>query len=120
MQLDLEREDLTFKQLLPSKDQVIYLRSSQGGKISSDALKSYPECFQRKLPWIDGQLGTNNLSCSLPRHAPRLIPLALHAGLTTDEQLRVFEPAERGSRKLIVSTNIAEVSFSSNAFSYPS
>jgi len=41
--------------------------------------------------------------------------MALHAGLTTDEQLRVFEPAERGSRKLIVSTNIAEVSLTSNA-----
>ena len=35
--------------------------------------------------------------------------LALHAGLTTDEQLAVFEPAERGTRKVIVSTNIAEV-----------
>ena len=39
----------------------------------------------------------------------RLTLLALHAGLTTDEQLRVFEPAERGSRKVIISTNIAEV-----------
>ena len=47
---------------------------------------------------------------SLPRHAPRLKVLALHAGLTTDEQLAVFEQAERGSRKVIVSTNIAEVS----------
>lgn len=45
----------------------------------------------------------------LPRHAPRLKILALHAGLTTDEQLAVFEPAERGTRKVIVSTNIAEV-----------
>lgn len=45
----------------------------------------------------------------LPRTASRLVPLALHAGLTTEEQLRVFEPAERGCRKLIVSTNIAEV-----------
>ena len=46
---------------------------------------------------------------SLPRNAMRLRLLALHAGLTTDEQLAVFEPAERGSRKVIVSTNIAEV-----------
>jgi len=46
----------------------------------------------------------------LPRSAPRLVPLALHAGLTTEEQLQVFQPAERGSRKVIISTNIAEVS----------
>ncbi|KAJ8475122.1 hypothetical protein ONZ51_g6754 [Trametes cubensis] len=47
---------------------------------------------------------------TLPRNAKRLVLLALHAGLTTEEQLRVFEPAEKGSRKVIVSTNIAEAS----------
>ncbi|KAL0060618.1 hypothetical protein AAF712_012621 [Marasmius tenuissimus] len=47
---------------------------------------------------------------TVPRNATRLVPLALHAGLTTEEQLAVFEPAERGTRKLIVSTNIAEAS----------
>lgn len=51
---------------------------------------------------------TNPL-CRLPRNATRMTLLALHAGLTTDEQLRVFEPAERGYRKVIVATNIAEV-----------
>lgn len=44
-----------------------------------------------------------------PRSAPRIVLLPLHAGLTTEEQLAVFEPAERGMRKVIVSTNIAEV-----------
>ncbi|SJL00130.1 related to Probable ATP-dependent RNA helicase DHX35 [Armillaria ostoyae] len=47
---------------------------------------------------------------TLPRSALRLVPLPLHAGLTTVEQLRVFEPADRGTRKVIVSTNIAEAS----------
>ncbi|KAJ7070332.1 P-loop containing nucleoside triphosphate hydrolase protein [Mycena belliarum] len=47
---------------------------------------------------------------TLPRTATRLIPLALHAGLSTDEQLRVFEPADRGTRKIIIATNIAEAS----------
>ncbi|KAJ3881529.1 P-loop containing nucleoside triphosphate hydrolase protein [Lentinula edodes] len=41
---------------------------------------------------------------------PILVPLPLHAGLTTEEQLAVFEPAQRGTRKVIVSTNIAEAS----------
>lgn len=36
--------------------------------------------------------------------------LPLHAGLSTEEQLRIFEAAERGTRKVIVSTNIAEAS----------
>ncbi|EGN98808.1 hypothetical protein SERLA73DRAFT_54848 [Serpula lacrymans var. lacrymans S7.3] len=47
---------------------------------------------------------------TLPRGASRLTLLALHAGLTTEEQLRVFEPAEQGFRKVIVATNIAEAS----------
>ncbi|PIL23675.1 hypothetical protein GSI_13424 [Ganoderma sinense ZZ0214-1] len=47
---------------------------------------------------------------TLPRHAARLTLLAFHAGLTTDEQLKVFEPAGPGSRKAIISTNIAEAS----------
>lgn len=46
----------------------------------------------------------------LPKTSSRLVLLALHAGLSTDEQLKVFEKAERGSRKVIISTNIAEVS----------
>ncbi|KAF8610574.1 P-loop containing nucleoside triphosphate hydrolase protein [Ceratobasidium sp. AG-I] len=46
----------------------------------------------------------------LPRGAPQLVPLPLHAGLPTDDQLAVFQPAERGTRKVVVSTNIAEAS----------
>ncbi|KAJ6547237.1 pre-mRNA splicing factor [Mycena capillaripes] len=52
----------------------------------------------------------SDLLPTLPRTATRLVPLALHAGLSTDEQLRVFEPADRGTRKVIISTNIAEAS----------
>ncbi|TCD60270.1 hypothetical protein EIP91_010449 [Steccherinum ochraceum] len=47
---------------------------------------------------------------TLPRTASRLKFLALHAGLSIEEQLSAFEPAERGTRKVIVSTNIAEAS----------
>ena len=40
----------------------------------------------------------------------RIQPLPLYAGLPTDQQMAVFEPAEPGSRKVILSTNIAEAS----------
>jgi len=34
----------------------------------------------------------------------------LHAGLSTVDQLQVFQATEKGSRKVVVSTNIAEAS----------
>lgn len=39
-----------------------------------------------------------------------LQPLPLYAGLTTDQQMYVFEPAAENTRKVILSTNIAEAS----------
>ncbi|KAJ3794088.1 Asp-Glu-Ala-His box polypeptide 35 [Lentinula aff. detonsa] len=50
----------------------------------------------------------SELAPKTPRSALRLVLRPLHAGLTTGEQLAVFEPAEQGTRKVIVSTNIAE------------
>ncbi|KAG8990662.1 hypothetical protein FRB94_013226 [Tulasnella sp. JGI-2019a] len=47
---------------------------------------------------------------TLHKAAPRLEPLPLHAGLPTDAQLQVFQPAEKMTRKVVVSTNIAEAS----------
>ncbi|KAF8321627.1 P-loop containing nucleoside triphosphate hydrolase protein [Clavulina sp. PMI_390] len=47
---------------------------------------------------------------TLPKTASRLSLLPLYAGLPTDEQMRVFEPAEPGERKVVLSTNIAEAS----------
>ena len=49
-------------------------------------------------------------SSSLPKNAGRLSLLPLYAGLPTENQMRIFEPAEPGTRKVILSTNIAEVS----------
>jgi ATP-dependent RNA helicase DDX35 len=40
----------------------------------------------------------------------RLRPMALHSGLTMAEQMEVFEPSPSDSRKVVVATNIAEVS----------
>lgn len=39
-----------------------------------------------------------------------LQPLPLYAGLSTEQQMYVFEPAPENSRKVIISTNIAEAS----------
>ena len=50
--------------------------------------------------------------------APRLDPLPLYAGLTTESQMRVFERAESMTRKVIVSTNIAEASVTIDGVRY--
>jgi ATP-dependent RNA helicase DDX35 len=49
-------------------------------------------------------------AASLHPKAPSLLPLPMYAGLTTDQQLYVFEPTPENTRKVIVSTNIAEAS----------
>lgn len=45
-----------------------------------------------------------------PRSAMLLRPLTLHAGLSSEDQLSVFEPAPARTRKVIISTNLAEAS----------
>lgn len=42
--------------------------------------------------------------------AQKILSLPLYAGLTSEQQLYVFEPAPENTRKVIVSTNIAEAS----------
>ncbi|KKK21668.1 hypothetical protein P175DRAFT_0452838 [Aspergillus ochraceoroseus IBT 24754] len=46
--------------------------------------------------------------------AQALLPLPLYAGLTTDQQMYVFEPSPENTRKVVVSTNIAEASVTIN------
>ncbi|CAL1703848.1 unnamed protein product [Somion occarium] len=62
--------------------------------------------------------GLAELLPTLPRGATRLKLHALHSGLPMDEQLAAFEPAERGFRKVIVSTNIAEASVTIEGIKY--
>ncbi len=50
--------------------------------------------------------------------AQALLPLPLYAGLTTDEQMYVFEPAPENTRKVIFSTNIAEASVTIESIAY--
>jgi len=47
-----------------------------------------------------------------------LVPLPLYAGLPSDQQLAVFEPAPENSRKVIVSTNVAEASVTIDGIVY--
>lgn len=47
---------------------------------------------------------------SLHSKAASILVLPLYAGLSTEQQLYVFEPAPENTRKVIVSTNIAEAS----------
>ncbi|EED23947.1 ATP dependent RNA helicase, putative [Talaromyces stipitatus ATCC 10500] len=42
--------------------------------------------------------------------AKSLLPLPLYAGLTTEQQMYIFEPTPENTRKVVVSTNIAEAS----------
>ena len=55
------------------------------------------------------QMIEDRAASSHPR-AQRILPLPLYAGLTSEQQLFVFEPAPEHTRKVIVSTNIAEAS----------
>lgn len=47
-----------------------------------------------------------------------MMPLPLYAGLSTDQQMYVFEPAPENTRKVIFSTNIAEASVTIDGIIY--
>lgn len=47
-----------------------------------------------------------------------LMPLPLYAGLSTEQQMYVFEPAQENTRKVIFSTNIAEASLTIDGILY--
>ncbi|EEB07589.1 ATP-dependent RNA helicase [Schizosaccharomyces japonicus yFS275] len=50
--------------------------------------------------------------------APQMVALPLYSGLTLDEQMRVFQKVEQGSRKVVFATNIAEASISVEGITY--
>lgn len=57
-------------------------------------------------------------AAALHPKAQTLYPLPLYSGLTTDQQMYVFEPAPENTRKVIVSTNIAEASVTIDGIVY--
>jgi ATP-dependent RNA helicase DDX35 len=57
-------------------------------------------------------------AATLHPKAHSLLPLPLYAGLTTEQQMYVFEPTPENTRKIIVSTNIAEASVTIDGIVY--
>lgn len=55
---------------------------------------------------------------SLSSRAPRILALPLYAGLTSEQQLYVFEPPPENTRKVILATNIAEASVTIDGIVY--
>ncbi|KAG0223909.1 hypothetical protein BGW42_005486 [Actinomortierella wolfii] len=53
-----------------------------------------------------------------PGKYANISPLPIYAGLTAEEQLLVFDEAERGTRKVVVATNIAEASITIPGIGY--
>ncbi|RAL61032.1 hypothetical protein DID88_010128 [Monilinia fructigena] len=57
-------------------------------------------------------------AASLHPRSQALMPLPLYAGLSTEQQMFVFEPAQENTRKVIFSTNIAEASVTIDGILY--
>lgn len=57
-------------------------------------------------------------AATLHPKAHALFPLSLYSGLTTDQQMYIFEPAPENTRKVVVSTNIAEASVTIDGIVY--
>lgn len=57
-------------------------------------------------------------AASLHPRSQQLMPLPLYAGLSTEQQMYVFEPAQENMRKVIFSTNIAEASVTIDGIVY--
>ncbi|KAI6861427.1 ATP dependent RNA helicase [Hortaea werneckii] len=55
---------------------------------------------------------------SLSAAADKILALPMYAGLTTEQQMYVFEPAPENHRKVIFSTNIAEASVTIDGIVY--
>lgn len=57
-------------------------------------------------------------AANLHPRSPSLMPLPLYAGLSTEQQMYVFEEAPENTRKVIFSTNIAEASVTIDGIMY--
>ena len=62
--------------------------------------------------------GISERAASLHPRAQALMPMPLYAGLSTEQQMYVFEEAPENTRKVIFSTNIAEASVTIDGIVY--
>jgi ATP-dependent RNA helicase DDX35 len=73
---------------------------------------------ERKLAAEFKQRSTSRYSQQQSSNRKRLMPLTLYAGLPAAAQLAAFEPASRGTRKVVIATNIAETSLTIDGIVY--
>ncbi|KAG9295943.1 hypothetical protein G9A89_011795 [Geosiphon pyriformis] len=57
-------------------------------------------------------------AATLPRSAMKILPLPIYAGLTTEQQMLIFEPTPQNTRKVVIATNIAEASITIEGIVY--
>ena len=105
-----------------SNHQETFSYSSPGEKRSTGASKpsrttwlGTPPVAIRRAPPPEADLRTAR---RLPMGASELLPLGLHSGLTTEMQMAVFDPPPPRTRKVILSTNVAEASVTIEGIKY--
>lgn len=107
---------------------ILYTPNPVADVLEASLMRIFTINHQEPLPgdvlvFLTGQKAVESLcalieeySATLSKSVPKLLPLPLFAALPQDLQRRVFEPApapakgHRGTRRVIVSTNIAETS----------
>ncbi|CAG8537231.1 15639_t:CDS:10, partial [Acaulospora morrowiae] len=68
---------------------------------------------------IDRTVGEiSERAATLPRSATKILPLPIYAGLSTEQQLQIFETTPHNTRKVVVATNIAEASITVEGIVY--
>ncbi|TPX69443.1 hypothetical protein SpCBS45565_g02466 [Spizellomyces sp. 'palustris'] len=77
------------------------------------------------LVFLTGQEEIDNLqklieenARNLPPKCPKMLVTPIYAKLPTDQQAKVFEPTPPGTRKIILSTNVAETSITISGIRY--
>ncbi|KAB0406265.1 hypothetical protein E2I00_014310, partial [Balaenoptera physalus] len=110
-----------------SRTQVIVMSATMDVDLFSQYFSGAPEapCSQDILVFLTGQEEIEAMSKTcrdiakhLPDGCPSLLVLPLYASLPYAQQLRVFQGAPKGCRKVIISTNIAETSITITGIKY--